>query len=490
MNRPLRRLSAVVAFLFFALFASTTWIQFLRAGELNAMPGNSRQLYAEFGRERGPILVGAGQAVAASVEVEDPDDPYRFLRQYPAGPVYAPVTGYYSVRYGTAGIERAVNDVLSGTADELFYRRLADLLTGEDPVGASVTLTLDPEVQQAAWDALDGRKGAVVAVEPSTGDVLAMVSSPTYDPDVLATHDAAAAEQAWQALIADEDDPLVNRAVDALYPPGSTFKLITAAAALESGDYTTDTSVAGPRELDLPQTDNTLSNDEGTACGPNDQVSLLDALRISCNTAFGQLGLDLGAGTLDAQARAFGFEQPLSTPLPVAESQFPEDAAGPLLAYAGIGQGDVRVTPLQVAMVSAAIANGGVVMEPNLVANVREAKTLDVIAEPAPQEVGRAVSADTADALQEMMRAVVESGTGTRAQVDGAVVGGKTGTAQRGEGQVPYAWFTSWARDEEGDDREVAVAVVIEDGGSVDSAYGGRLSAPVAKQVMQAALDG
>ncbi|WP_432493906.1 peptidoglycan D,D-transpeptidase FtsI family protein [Kineococcus auxinigenes] len=487
MNRPLRRLSAVVAFLFFALFASTTWIQFVRAGELNAMPGNSRQLYAEFGRERGAILVGAGQAIATSVPV---DDSYGFLRQYEAGEMYAPVTGYHSIRYGTSGIERAMNDVLSGTADELFYRRLSSLLTGEEPRGASVTLTLDPQVQQAAWDALDGRKGAVVAVEPSTGDVLAMVSSPSYDPDVLATHDGAAAEQAWQALVSDEDDPLVNRTIDALYPPGSTFKLITAAAALESGDYTTDTLVAGPQELDLPQTENTLSNDEGTACGPNDRVSLLDALRISCNTAFGQLGLDLGAETLDAQAQAFGFEQPLSVPLSVTQSEFPEDATGPLLAYAGIGQGNVRVTPLQVAMVSAAIANGGVVMEPNLVETVREAESLDVIAEPGPQELGRAVSEDTAEALQEMMRAVVESGTGTRAQIDGAVVGGKTGTAQRGEGQVPYAWFTSWARDEEGENREVAVAVVIEDGGSVDSAYGGRLSAPVAKQVMQAALDG
>ncbi|WP_432483948.1 peptidoglycan D,D-transpeptidase FtsI family protein [Kineococcus esterisolvens] len=487
MNRPLRRLSAVVAFLFFALFASTTWIQFVRAGDLNAMPGNSRQLYAEFGRERGAILVGAGQAVATSVEVEDP---YEFLRQYAAGELYAPVTGYYSIRYGASGIERAMNDVLSGTADELFYRRLADLLTGEDPAGASVTLTLDPEVQQAAWDALDGRKGAVVALDPSTGDVLAMVSSPSYDPDVLATHDGQAAEQAWQSLLADEDDPLTNRPIGALYPPGSTFKLVTAAAALESGEYTTDSLVAGPRELDLPQTDNTLSNDEGTACGPNDQVSLLDALRISCNTAFGQLGLDLGAEALDAQAEAFGFEQPLSIPMSVTRSQFPEDASGPLLAYAGIGQGDVRVTPLQVAMVSAAIANDGVVMEPNLVRTVREADSLDVISEPAPKELGRAVSEDTAAALQEMMRAVVESGTGTRAQIDGAVVGGKTGTAQRGAGQVPYAWFTSWAQDDEGENREVAVAVVIEDGGSVDSAYGGRLSAPVAQQVMRAALDG
>ncbi|GAB3600792.1 penicillin-binding transpeptidase domain-containing protein [Kineococcus gypseus] len=489
MNRPLRRLSAVIAFLFFTLFASTTWIQFLRAGELNAMPGNSRQLYAELGRERGPILVGAGQTVASSVEVQDPDDPYRYLRQYAAGELYAPVTGHYSIRYGTSGVERALNDVLSGTADELFYRRLSDLITGRDPRGGSVTLTLRPEVQQAAWDALDGRKGAVVALDPSTGDVLAMVSSPSYDPSVLATHDGAAAEQAWQALLGDEDDPMVNRATGALYPPGSTFKLVTAAAALESGDYDADTLVAGPRELDLPQTSNTLGNDEGTACGPDDRVSLRDALRISCNTAFGDLGLRLGAEALDEQARAFGFEQPLSTPLPVTQSRFPEDAAGPLLAYAGIGQGDVTATPLQVAMLSAGIANDGVVMRPNLVADVRDA-AFDVVEDPAPQELGRAVSEETAATLREMMRAVVESGTGTRARIEGVTVGGKTGTAQRGGGRAPYAWFTSWADDGQGRNQRVAVAVVIEDGGSVDSAYGGRLSAPVAQRVMQAALDG
>ncbi|WP_432572256.1 peptidoglycan D,D-transpeptidase FtsI family protein [Kineococcus sp. SYSU DK005] len=484
MNRPLRRLSAVVAFLFFALFASTTWIQFVRAGDLNAMPGNSRQLYAEFGRERGAILVGAGQAVATSAPV---DDAYQYQRQYPAGELYAPVTGYYSIRYGTSGVERAENDVLSGTADELFYRRLSSLLTGEEPKGASVTLTIRPEVQQAAWDALDGRKGAVVALDPATGDVLAMVSAPSYDPNALATHDGAAAGQAWERLTGDEDDPLINRTTGALYPPGSTFKLVTAAAALESGDYTADTLLAGPQELDLPQTSNTLSNDEGTACGPNDQVSLRDALRISCNTAFGRLGLDLGADALDAQAKAFGFEQPLSTPLSVTQSTYPEDATGPLLAYSAIGQGDDKATPLQVAMISAAIANDGVVMQPNLIANVRDDDSLDVVEEPSPRELGRAVSSGTAATLQDMMRAVVESGTGTRARIDGVDVGGKTGTAQRGAGQTPYAWFTSWAQQ---GDRQVAVAVVIEDGGSVDSAYGGRLSAPVAKRVMEAALGG
>ena len=485
MNRPLRRLSLVVAFLFFALFASTTWVQFIRAGQLNAMPGNSRQLYAEFGRERGAILVAGGAAIAASVPS---GDQYEKLRTYAAGPLYAPVTGYYSLRYGTSGIERSENDLLAGSSDELFYRNLSSLLTGEKPSGASVELTIRPKVQQAAWDALDGRKGAVVALDPATGDVLAMVSSPSYDPNTLASHDGDTEAQAWDALNADEDDPLVNRATSTLYPPGSTFKVITAAAALESGDYTADTLLKGPQELPLPQTSNTLKNDEGTACGPNDQVSLADALRISCNTAFGDLGLTLGADALQEQAEKFGFGQSLSIPTTVATSRYPtgDDVAGPLLAYSAIGQGSDVATPLQVAMISAAVANDGVVMRPNLIANVRDADA-QVVEQPSPEELGRAVSSETAGTLRDMMELVVSSGTGSRAQIDGATVGGKTGTAQHGAGLPPYAWFTSFAQRGE---RQVAVAVVIEDGGSTESAYGGRLSAPVAKTVMEAALDG
>jgi peptidoglycan glycosyltransferase len=483
-NRPLRRLSAVVAVLFLALFASTTWIQYFQADSLNKRPGNSRQLYAELGRDRGSLIV-AGQAVASSAPV---DDPYAFQRQYAAGPVYAPVTGYYSIRYGTSMLERAENDVLAGTSDRLFYRQLSDLLTGEKPRGASVDLTLDPAVQQAAYAGLAGRKGAVVALDPKTGDVLAMVSSPSYDPNALAGHDAAAVAKQWNALLADGDDPLTNRAIAGnLYPPGSTFKLVTAAAALESGKYQESTLLDGPARLDLPETTATLGNDEGTACGPNDKVSLIDALRISCNTAFASLGMTLGADALRSQAEKFGFGRDLSVPLRVTPSTFPADPNAPQTAQSAIGQFDVRVTPLQVAMFSAAIANGGVLMKPNLVRDVRAGDDLSVIETPAPQELGRAVSASTATTLTDMMKAVVARGTGTKAQIDGVEVAGKTGTAQHGAGLPPYAWFTSFAAK---GDRQVAVAVVIEDGGTVDSAYGGRLAAPVAKQVMEAALGG
>ncbi|GAA4977614.1 penicillin-binding protein 2 [Kineococcus glutinatus] len=482
MNRPLRRLAGVVALLFLTLFASTTHVQFFAAEDLRAKPTNSRQLYAELGRDRGPILVAGGGQVAVGTPV---DDAYKFLRTYPSGPLYAHVTGYYSIRYGTSGVERAQNDVLSGTADRLFYRRLSDLVTGRQPRGGSVELTIDPVVQQAASEALGERKGAVVALDPATGDVLAMVSNPTYDPNALATHDAAAAQEAWQGLLADEDDPLTNRATGALYPPGSTFKIITSAAALESGDYTADTLLDGPAELDLPLTSSTLGNDEGTECGPGGKVSLIDALEISCNTAFGSLGMTLGADALAEQSERFGFGQELQIPLSVATSSFPTDLNAPQTAQSAIGQFDVRATPLQVAMISAAVANGGVLMEPNVVRTVRDAD-LDVVETRSPQELGRAVSEETAATLTTMMRAVVDSGTGTRAQIEGVQVAGKTGTAQHGEGLPPYAWFTSFAP---ADDPEVAVAVVIEDGGTVDSAYGGRLAAPVAKQVMEAVIN-
>ena len=482
MNRPLRRLAGVVALLFVALFASTTHIQFVAAEELKSKPGNSRQLYAELGRDRGPILVG-GEPVAVGQPV---DDAYKFLRTYPDGPAYAHLTGYYSIRYGTAGMERAMNDVLAGTADRLFYRRISEYLTGAEPKGASVELTVDRAAQEAAAQALGERRGAVVALDPATGDVLALVSSPSYDPNRLAGHDAAQVAAAWEELTADPAKPTRDRGISDLYPPGSTFKVVTAAAALSSGDYDPGTLLPGPAELDLPQTTAVMRNHDGRACGANDQVSLTDALRISCNTAFASLAMTLGEDALREQAQRFGFGEELSIPLGVATSVVPEGMSAPNLAQAGIGQWDVKVTPLQMAMVSAAVANDGVVMEPNLVRAVRSADSSEVIDEPSPQELGRAVDSDVAQELATMMRTVVASGTGTRAQVDGADVGGKTGTAQHGEGEPPHAWFTCFASQGE---RRIAVAVVIEDGGGQgDSASGGAVAAPVARQVVEAWL--
>ncbi len=485
MNGPLRRLASVVGVLFACLFASTTFVQFVQAESLQDRPGNARTLYQEFGRPRGPVVVGR-QAVAESVKLGD-DDPYGYQRTYPGGPLYSHATGYYSVVFGATGMEQAATDLLSGTADQLFYRRLSDLFTGRQPEGASVELTLDPRAQRAAWDALGAQRGAVVALNPRTGDILAMVSKPAFDPDPLASHDTDAATAARQRLLDDPQRPLENRAISGrLYPPGSTFKIVTSAAALSSGQYTPDSLVPGPATLDLPQTTADLPNNNRAPCGPNNQVRLLDALRISCNTAYGSLGLTLGADALREQSERFGFGKPLDIPLAVTPSTFPQAPNPPQTAQSAIGQFDVRVSPLQMAMVSAGIANGGEVMTPNLVRRVRSAD-LDVISEPSPRPFSTAVSGDVAAQLTTMMEAVVADGTGRQAQIPGVRVAGKTGTAQQGGGRSPHAWFTSFAP---ADDPQVAVAVVVEDGGRLgDETSGGRVAAPIAREVMEAVIN-
>jgi len=481
-NAPLRRLSVVVALLFGSLLLSTSWIQYVGASSVSAGQGNVREVYREFGRERGPIVV-SGQPVALSLEV---GGDYQYLRQYPEGPLYAHSTGYFSIVYGTSAMEALANDVLAGTADSLFYSRIGQVLTGENPAGGSVELTLDPAVQQAAWDALGEQRGAVVAIEPATGRILALVSRPSYDPSSLASHDLAAVRDAWAALNADPARPLENRAIAGrTYPPGSVFKIVTAAAAIEEGGLTPESLLPGPAELQLPQTTSVLPNVDGRACGAGDVTTLANALRISCNTAFGQLGIDLGGDVLRQQAEAFGFDTPLAIPLRVEESTVPEGLNPPQSAQAAIGQFDVRVTPLQVAMVSAAVANDGVLMRPQLIRTVR-GPDLQVIEDVQPEPLGQPVEPATARALTEMMVGVVEDGSGTAAQLDGVPVAGKTGTAQTGNDTDPHAWFTSFAP---ADDPRVAVAVVVENGGDAGSeASGGRVAAPIARAVMQAVL--
>jgi peptidoglycan glycosyltransferase len=482
MNTPIRRLGVVAFLLFAMLLVSSTWTQYVTAGRLNADSRNSRTLIDEISRERGPILAGQTTLVSS----KPVEDVFKFQRTYDQSQVYAPVTGYYSLVYGATGIESAQSQLLSGTSDQQFYRRLADIVSGRQPVGATVELTIDPIVQQAAWDALGDQKGAVVALDPKTGNILALVSKPSYDPNVLASHDRSSVTAAWDALLADPDSPMTNRAIAGkLYPPGSVFKLVTAAAAIESGEYNENSVLPGPASLDLPQTSKNLPNSGGAPCGPNDEVSMTNALRISCNTAFGYLGMQLGGAAVKTQADKFGFDQDLRIPLRVTPSTIPDNLNKPQEAQTGIGQFETRVTPLQVAMVSAAIANDGEVMRPNLVSKV-VAANLDVLDQPTPQSLGRAISPETADQLTTMMTTVVESGTGKNAQIDGVAVAGKTGTAQHAAGAAPHAWFTAFAP---ADDPQVAVAVVVESGGTAgDEASGGRTAAPVAKAVIEAVL--
>jgi peptidoglycan glycosyltransferase len=486
-NRPLRRVALACLVLFGLLLGQANWVQVVKAKSYRNDPRNQRVLLRTYDRQRGAIVVGTGSdrfAVAQSVATTDA---LKYLRTYPGGPTYAPVTGFASLVYGFTGVERLQQPVLSGDDERLLVRRLSDYITGRQVQGGSVVLTLDAKAQEAAYRGLAGKRGAVVALDPRTGAVLALATNPSYDPTVLTTHDRNGITAAYQKLLDAPGDPLVDRAVERTYPPGSTFKLITTAAALEDG-YLPTTRIPSPTVLDLPGTTANLSNFGGERCGDGKTTTLADALRISCNTAFGALGMKLGQDRVRRQAEAFGFgSSGLRVPQPVATSVFPGDLTMAQTAQSSIGQFDVRVTPLQMALVAAGIADEGLVMKPYLVQQV-QAPDLSVLSTATPQVLRRAVSAAVAQQLTAMMERVVTSGTGTLARIPGVRVAGKTGTAQHGTGEAPHAWFVGFAPAEA---PRVAVAVLVEDGGNLGSeATGGRVAAPIAKAVMQAVLGG
>lgn len=489
MNKELKRVSIVVLALFAALLASSTWITAFQADSLRADGRNSRALLESYSAQRGPILVG-GTAVAESTPV---DDVYEFQRTYAQPELYAPVTGYYTLGQGARGLEDALNAELTGNADAQFFDQLNSVLTGQDPVGATVNTTIDPVVQQAAWDAMGQNSGAVVAIEPSTGKILAMVSKPSYDPNALASHDRDAVLAAYEQLVSDPSAPLQNRAIQGdLYAPGSTFKLVTVAAALESGDYTADSAFPNPATLTLPGTSTNINNAEGGSCGGGETATLATALRLSCNIPMAELGQALGAETLADQAEAFGFGRTVDIPQRSTASRFPtEDSDGdPIddatLMLQSFGQGSDRVTPLQMAMVSSAIANGGTEMTPTLVESVLN-PDLSAVRQFSPDVFSRPVSEATASTMTDMMVQNVADGAASGATIGGVEVAGKTGTAENGPGEPYTLWFTGFAP---ADDPQVAVAVVVENGGGRgQSAFGNQVAAPIAKNVLEAVLN-
>ena len=478
MNAPLRRVAISVLVLFTLLIINVNYIQVVRSDELRNDAGNTRVLAEEYDRERGSIVV-AGDPIALSKAT---DDRLTYLRQYPQGGLYAAVTGYYSLVYGNTAMERAENEVLAGSDPRLFVRRLADLFTGRDPSGGDVVLTLDPAVQKAAMDDLDGKVGAVVALDPSTGAVLGLASTPTYDPNVLSSHEPQKIRAYAEQLGAGKPDPRSNQAIGERYAPGSVFKVIVSAAALEDG-YTPESMLKAPNVLDLPGTDVTLKNFGGEKCNGGADQSLIDALTVSCNTAFAQLGMDLGEDKVRAMAEAFGMDdEKMEIPLPVTGSGVGDIDGKAALAQSSIGQLDVAMTPLQAAMVAAAVANDGSLMKPYLVDQVR-APDLTVIDRTDPEQFKEPISADIANQLTTMMISVVEKGSGKAARLPGVQVAGKTGTAQVG-GDVPdHNWFIGFAP---ADDPKIAVAVFVKNGGGT----GGGVAAPIAHDVLQAYLQG
>lgn len=496
MNRQIRQVAVLVICMFAALALSLTSIQgFARPalwesssgyGDLTSDSRNVRTVYNEYGRDRGPILV-AGEAVAAS---EESDDAYQYQRVYSQGELYAPVTGYFSTVFASmTGLERMENEMLNGTSPSLFSSRIQSLFTGTQPQGGALELTIDPEIQQAAWDALDGREGSVVALNPSTGEILALVSSPSYDPNLLASHDSETANEAWDALLEDDSDPLTNRAINGdLYPPGSTFKIITAAAALRTLDYTVDTEVDAPDSLTLPGTTHELTNYAGESCG-NGTVTFAYAFAHSCNTPFAQLSMDVGEEALTSEAQAWGFDSDLSIPLTVTNSTFPATDSDAELAMAGIGQQSVRSTPLMMAMVAATVANDGEQMRPYLIAQTLDAD-LNVVSSTTPSVLRTPISSTMANELTSMMQGVVSEGTATNAQVSGVSVAGKTGTAQTGSDEGgPITWFVGFAGTDI-DNPTIALAVVLDGGSQASSSdTGGTTAAPIAATVIDAAVD-
>lgn len=488
MNTSLRRVAVTIMVLIVLLLANATITQVFTADGLRADPRNQRVLLDEYSRQRGQITAG-GQLLAYSVAT---DGRFRFLRTYPNPDVYAPITGFYSLGYSSTGLERAEDSILNGSDERLFGRRLADFFTGRDPRGGNVDTTINPQVQQAAWDALqhgcsDGPcKGSVVALEPSTGKILAMASSPSYDPNQLATHDLNAQSQAWQQLRDNEQSPLLNRAISETYPPGSTFKVITTAAALQAGS-TPDTQLTAAPRIPLPDSTATLENFGGAACGPGPTATLREAFAKSCNTAFVELGLKTGADKLKTTAQAFGLDSPPPTiPLQVAESTTGPIADGAALGMSSIGQRDVALTPLQNAQVAATIANDGIAMRPYLVDSLK-GPDLATIATTAPAQERRAVSPQVAATLTDLMVAA-EQVTQQKGAIAGVQIASKTGTAEHGtdpRNTPPHAWYIAFAP---ASDPKVAVSVLIEDGGDRLSATGGALAAPIGRATIAAAL--
>lgn len=483
MNKELRRVSLVLVLMFTTLFLSTSIIQVFAVDDLKNDSRNVRVLYDSFSTERGPILID-GVPIAESVPV---DDAYSYLRVYANGPLYAPVTGYLTLNQGNTGIEDSLNEYLSGSSNELFMDQVNALFTGKDPAGASVELTIDPVVQQAAWDAMGDTTGAIVALDPTTGAILAMVSKTSFDPNTLSAHESGSEIiTRYKDLLANPAKPLVNRAIAGdLYRPGSVFKTIVAAAALESGQYTPESEFPNPRTLQLPQSSSFISNVEGGACGGTPTASIATALRLSCNIPFAQLGVALGEDSIRSVAEGFGFGSRIEIPMAATASIYPTGMDDAQLMLSSFGQFDDKVTPLQMAMVVAGISNGGTVMQPTVIEKV-VGDDLTVIQDFSPTVYGNPISKATADTMVQMLVNGVANGAASNATISGIDVAGKTGTAENGDGEPYTLWFTGFAPAV---DPQVAIAVVIENsGGRTSNAFGNTVAAPMAKKVIEAVL--
>ena len=472
LTRRLTRVAWLVVALMVALTANLTYVQAIAADSLTANPANTRGLAAEMRQERGAIISADGVVLANSVKSGSV-----YARQYPQGALAAHVLGYYSTRYGRAGVEAAGNEALAGKRNFASFADMIEAAAGTSVPGNDIRLTVDSRVQASAEAALAGHKGAVVVLDPRTGAVLAMASSPAYDPGAI--------DEQWPALSGDgANAALVNRAAMSLYPPGSTFKVVTLSAALGTGTATEQTTYAGPASMEIGGAP--VTNYGGSSYGP---IDLRKATASSVNTVFGQLAVDLGAEKLVEGSEAFGINAAIPFDLPAVTSLMPDPAEMTTweTAWAGVGQpvGEhdsppgPQVSALQMALVTAGIANDGVVMRPYVIDSVTD-RGGEVLTSTTPRNWKTALDAETAAKVTDIMVSVVESGSGTRARISGIKVAGKTGTAEAGKSVETHAWFVAFAP---ADNPRVAIAIVLENAG-----VGGQVAAPAAKPVLETAL--
>ncbi len=484
MNPAIRKVGVGLILLLLVLVGQLTYLQIVDANNLNHNPHNVRTLLQNANRPRGDVVTADGTVVAHSVPVSDGTE-FKYLREYPTAGLFSQVVGYQSFVFGATGVEASYNSDLTGQSLRVQLHSLGDLLSGAQGTG-TVVLSLRADLQRAAQAALGIQRGSVVTLDVKTGNVLAMYSNPTFDPNPLVVHNAASAQGAFTLLNANPDHPSLARAYRELYPPGSSFKTITASVALEDGIANPDTTFPVRNQLTLPQTSATLQNFGGESCGG----TLTQSFTVSCNATFGQLGLQLGEQFVPGMAKfGIGAAPPLDDSPGAVASVGP--AAGsfqsnqPEFAFAGIGQGVVAVTPLQMALVAEGLANGGVIMAPHVVSEIRDANN-KLVERINPSPWMTATTPQVAAAVTQMMVNVVQSGTGTAAQIPGVTVAGKTGTAQNAPNQAPHAWFVAFAPAQA---PRYAVAVLVEHGGSQgNDATGGAVAAPIAARMLRLAL--
>jgi peptidoglycan glycosyltransferase len=480
-NQSIRTFGIFMMALFVLLILQLANLQLVQANKFNHDPRNTRQAVADFSRPRGAIQTSDGVVVAQSVPS---NDIYKYQRTYPHGPEYAFITGFLSFRYGATGVEESYADDLAGRNLPLHASDITHLLDNSGRT-ANVTLTVNGHLEDAATAALGSRVGAVVALDPRDGSILALASQPSYDPNELASHVPDTEGRAYNGLVNDPGQPMLPRVYRESYAPGSTFKTVTSAAVLDHRPDLATKVYPVETSLKLPLTTNVLHNFGGESCGG----ALPELFTISCDTGFGAIGLDLGADTLASEANAFGFNQVPPLDLPgVFKSTFPPASfftqQTPLLAFSAIGQDNVSATPLQMALIAAGIANGGVIMTPHVMQQVRDSNG-NVVTTYTPKPWLTAVTPTTADTIRTFMVSVVQRGTGTAVALPGVQVAAKTGTAEV-TNSLTNAWMIAFAP---ADNPTIAVAAVLPDlTGVGNEVTGGVKAAPIVRAVIAAYL--